>query len=329
MSLMRYVCAKLLAGIVMIWAVATFTFFLVHALPGSPAEAALQAKLAQGIPLAEAQQQIQSIYNFLPNTPLLEQYRTYIWQLLHGNLGQSISYSGVSVTHILAQNAWWTLALVLIGLSVSFLAGLACGVLAAIKRSSRIGNLLTFLGSFLHGIPAYMTASLLVFFFTVKWPVMPYGDAYDIADTPGFNPQFIGSVINHSILPVAAYALSGYGAWMLVTKSSVVSVLGDDFVIAAELRGITTLRRMRYIARNAMLPLFTILALSAGYLFGGSIFIETIFNRQGLGALQFASIGARDYPLMMGSFLLLTTSVIVVNIIADMLYTVIDPRVRR
>jgi peptide/nickel transport system permease protein len=86
---------------------------------------------------------------------------------------------------------------------------------------------------------------------------------------------------------------------------------------------------MRYIVRNAMLPLFTILALSAGYLFGGSLFIETIFNRQGLGALQFNSIGARDYPLMMGSFLVLTVSVILVNIIADLLYPIIDPRVRR
>jgi peptide/nickel transport system permease protein len=106
-------------------------------------------------------------------------------------------------------------------------------------------------------------------------------------------------------------------------------VLGDDFVIASELRGITTSRRMRYIARNAMLPLFTILALSAGYLFGGSLFIETIFNRNGLGALQYQSVRDRDYPLMMGSFLLLTVSVIIVNIIADMLYSVIDPRVRR
>jgi peptide/nickel transport system permease protein len=328
-ALARYVLAKLIAGIVMIWAVSTFTFFLVHALPGSPADAALQAKLAQGIPLAEAQQEIQSIYNFLPNQSLPVQYRTYMWQLLHGNLGQSISYSGVPVRHVLLSNAGWTLALVILGLSVSFLGGLAFGVLAAIRRSTRLGDALTFLGSFLHGIPTYMTASLLVFFFTVKWPIFPFGDAYDIEDTPGFNAPFLGSVVSHAALPVAAYAIAGYGAWMLVTKSSVVSVLGDDFVIAAELRGITPFRRMRYIARNAMLPLFTILALSAGYLFGGSLFIETIFNRQGLGALQFNSIGARDYPLMMGSFLVLTTSVIVVNIIADLLYPVIDPRVRR
>jgi peptide/nickel transport system permease protein len=329
MALARYIAVKVFAGIMMIWAVATFTFFIVHSLPGSPADAALQQKLAQGVPLAEAQQQIQSIYNFIPNTSVAEQYRSYMWGLLHGDLGQSISYSGEPVRTILFANAPWTLSMVILGLLLSFLGGLVFGVLAAVRRSTRLGDGLTFLGSFLHGIPTYITASLFVLFFTTKWQLLPYGDAYGSAQTPGFNAGFIGSAIQHAILPVAAYAISGYGAWMLVTKSSVVSVLGDDFVIAAELRGITTLRRMRYIARNAMLPLFTILALSAGYLFGGSLFIETIFNRNGLGALQFHSVGDRDYPLMMGSFLLLTTSVIVTNIIADMLYSVIDPRVRR
>jgi peptide/nickel transport system permease protein len=329
MVLARYIAAKLLAGLVMIWAVATFTFFLVHALPGSPIDAAVQAKVAQGVPLPEAERQVQSMYNFLPTDPLPTQYGHYLWRLLHGDMGQSISYTGVPVRHILFDNAAWTLSLVLIGLLVSFGAGLALGVLAALRRNTKTGHALTLSGSFLHGIPTYMTASLLLFFFTTKWPILPYGDAYDIEKTPGFNGPFIGSVISHSILPVAAYAIAGYGAWMLVTKSSVVSVLGDDFVIAAELRGITTVRRMRYIVRNAMLPLFTILALSAGYLFGGSLFIETIFSRNGLGALQFNSIGARDYPLMMGSFLVLTVSVILVNILADLLYPAIDPRVRR
>ena len=329
MALARYIAVKVIAGVVMIWAVATFTFFIVHSLPGSPADAALQEQLAQGVPLVQAEQQVQSIYNFIPNTSVAEQYRSYMWGLLHGDLGKSISYSGEPVRNILFANAPWTLSLVILGLLLSFLGGLVFGVLAAVRRSTKLGDTLTFFGSFLHGIPTYITASLFVLFFTTRWQVLPYGDAYDGAQTPGFNAGFIGSAIQHAILPVAAYAISGYGAWMLVTKSSVVSVLGDDFVIAAELRGITTLRRMRYIARNAMLPLFTILALSAGYLFGGSLFIETIFNRNGLGAVQYHSVGARDYPLMMGSFLLLTTSVIIINIIADMLYSVIDPRVRR
>jgi peptide/nickel transport system permease protein len=328
-ALARYIAAKLLAGIVMVWAVATFTFFIVHSLPGSPVDAALAQKLAAGIPYEEAQQQIQAIYNFVPTDSLWSQYRSYLWRLLHGDLGQSISYGGVPVRSVILDNAPWTLSLAVVALLISFALGLAVGVLAAMKRNTATGNGLTLSGSFLHGIPTFITATLLFFIFTTKWPVFPYGDAYDINVTPGFSGPFIASVISHAILPLAAYVISGYGAWMLVTKSSVVSVLGDDFVVAAELRGITTGRKMRYIVRNAMLPLFTILALSAGYLFGGSLFIETIFNRQGLGALQFNSIGARDYPLMMGSFLVLTISVILVNILADLLYPIIDPRVRR
>jgi peptide/nickel transport system permease protein len=112
-------------------------------------------------------------------------------------------------------------------------------------------------------------------------------------------------------------------------KSSVVSVLGDDFILGAELRGLRPLTVARYIARNAMLPLFTILALSIGFMFGGSIFIEEIFDYPGLGYALLTSIGKRDYPLMTGAFLIITVAVIVANILADLLYEVIDPRVRR
>jgi peptide/nickel transport system permease protein len=146
---------------------------------------------------------------------------------------------------------------------------------------------------------------------------------------PGFYADFMVDVAYHTVLPAAAFALASYGGWLLAMRSSVASVLGDDFLLAAELRGLTRWMRFRYLARNAILPLFTVLAISFGLVFGGAIFIERIFNYPGLGMLLFASIGARDFSMMSGSFLIITAAVIVANILADLLYSAIDPRVRR
>jgi len=159
--------------------------------------------------------------------------------------------------------------------------------------------------------------------------IFPYGAPYDASLTPGLNGPFLGSLASHAVLPVATYALSSYGGWLLTTKSSVVTVLGDDFIMAAELRGLRPGIIMGYIARNAMLPLFTILTLSIGFMFGGSLFIEQTFDYQGLGTLLLNAISQRDYPLMSGAFLLISAAVIIANAIAEVLYAVIDPRIRR
>ena len=133
-------------------------------------------------------------------------------------------------------------------------------------------------------------------------------------------PAYIGSIVTHAVLPVAAYTLSLFGAWLLTAKSSVVSVLGDDFILAAELRGIRPLTVARYIVRNAMLPLFTILAIALGLMFSGSVFIENVFNYPGLGQLLIASIATKDFPVLDGAFLLIIVAVIIANILADLTY---------
>jgi len=202
------------------------------------------------------------------------------------------------------------------------------GVYAAIKRSGKLGDFLAVSGSLLHGVPQYVLALLMSAIFATLIPILPQGGTADILYEPGFNAAYIGSLIEHATLPVITYALASYGGWILAMKSSVVTVLGDDFILAAELRGMKRSIIFRYVARNAILPLFTILALSLGLLFGGAIFIEKIFNYPGLGWLLIESVTNRDYALMGGAFLLVTVAIIVANILADLFYTVIDPRVR-
>lgn len=320
---------RIFSGIIMILAVASLTFFLVRLMPGNPVDAQYNQLIMQGETPIQARNQVQVMYGFIPHEPLGIQYIDYLNNLLHFNLGNSISYEGVKVSTLILSAAPWTLILVFSGLIASFLIGVLAGVVAAIKRSTVLGSALSVSGSLLHGVPQFIMGLLLAYLFTTLWAIFPFGAPYDSSINPGFNGPFIFSLISHAILPIFTYALSSYGGWLLTMKSSVISVLGDDFILASEIRGIRPSIRVGYIAHNAILPLFTLLTLSIGFMFGGSIFIENIFDYPGLGNLLLKAIDSRDYPLMSGTFLLITAGVIISNIVTDFLYSAVDPRIRR
>jgi peptide/nickel transport system permease protein len=329
MRLVRLLAAKILTGIVMIWVVASATFFLVLDMPGNPAQAQEAQDVLHGMTPQQAARATAAIYGFIPKQPLADQYGRYLWGLLHGNLGESIAQEGTPVAHIVATAFPWTVILAASGILISFLIGVGLGVLAAIRRSTVAGDALTFGGAVINGIPVFVISLLLFYLFTTVWAIFPQGGNVSILYTPGWNAGYIGSVVSHAVLPVIAYILTIVGAWILTTKSSVISVLGDDFILAAELRGLKPSIVVRYITRNAMLPLFTILAIALGLLFSGSVFIEDVFNYPGLGQLMISSINTKDFPVLDGAFLLIIVAVIVANILADLAYPFIDPRIRR
>ncbi|MEV5745204.1 ABC transporter permease [Microbispora rosea] len=326
--LLRRLAGHVARGFVMILVVTTISFLIIRSVPGDPLAARYQKLVEQGMAPDAAQRAVEALYGFTPKGSLWEQYLDYMGGLAHLDLGQSLSVPGAGVSTVLFSAAKWTVIPVLAGTLLSFLAGVVMGVYAAIKRTGVLGDLLAISGSLLHGVPQYVLALLLGAIFTTLVPILPAGGTADIMIDPGFTADYIGSLIQHAALPVVTYALAGYGGWILAMKSSVVTVLGDDFILAAELRGMKRSIVFRYVARNAILPLFTILALSLGLLFGGAIFIERIFNYPGLGLMLIDSVNNRDYSLMGGAFLLITTAIVVANIAADLLYTVIDPRVR-
>ncbi|MEV3981087.1 ABC transporter permease [Nonomuraea sp. NPDC049758] len=324
----RRLAGHLARGFVMILVVATISFFIINNIPGDPMAARYEKLVEQGMSPEAAAQAVKVLYGFLPDGTLWQQYTDYMTGLLHLDLGMSVSRPGTSVVDVLTDAAKWTVLPVLAGTLLSFLVGILLGVYAAIKRTGKLGDALAISGSLLHGIPQYVLAMLLVVIFATLLPILPADGSVDILFEPGFNAGYIGSLVEHAVLPVATYALSAYGGWILAMKSSVVTVLGDDFILAAELRGMKRSIVFRYIARNAILPLFTMLALSLGLLLGGAVFIEKIFNYPGLGWLLISGVQDRDYGLMGGAFLLITVGTIIANIVADLFYTVIDPRVR-
>jgi peptide/nickel transport system permease protein len=326
--LARRLAGHLARGFVMILVVATISFFIINNIPGDPMAARYEKLIEGGMSPEAAHQAVKVLYGFLPDGTLWEQYRDYMTGLFHLDLGVSVSRPGTPVLDVLTDAAKWTVLPVLAGTLLSFLIGIILGVFAAIKRTGKLGDALAVSGSLLHGIPQYVLALLLVAIFSTLIPLLPGDGTVDILFEPGFNADYIGSLIEHAVLPVATYAVSAYGGWILAMKSSVVTVLGDDFILAAELRGMKRSIVFRYIARNAILPLFTMLALSLGLLLGGAVFIEKIFNYPGLGWLLIGGVQDRDYALMGGAFLLITAGTIVANIVADLFYTVIDPRVR-
>ncbi|MGR6921066.1 ABC transporter permease [[Actinomadura] parvosata] len=324
----RRLAGHLARGVVMILVVATITFFIVNNIPGDPMAARYEKLIEGGMAPEAASQAVKVLYGFQPDGTLWQQYTEYLGGLFRLDLGVSVSRPGTPVLDVLTEAAKWTVLPVLLGTLLSFLVGIILGVFAAIKRTGKLGDALAISGSLLHGIPQYVLAMLLVVIFATLIPILPADGTVDILYEPGFNAGYIGSMAEHAVLPVLTYALSAYGGWILAMKSSVVTVLGDDFILASELRGMKRSIVFRYITRNAILPLFTLLALSLGLLLGGAVFIEKIFNYPGLGWLLIGSVQDRDYALMSGAFLLITVATILANIVADLFYTVIDPRVR-
>jgi peptide/nickel transport system permease protein len=327
----RYVVKRLAMAFVIIYFVASLSFFMIRLMPGSPM-AALEAQLMQqgGMSPQEILQRVKAVYGLTPNAPLWHQYVQYIWDAARGNLGNSIADPGESVVHIIAGAAPWTILIVGSALVISFVVGVAIGALMAAFKDSVFSKAMTFVVSFLSATPNYLVAIVLLYFLTDIHHYFPISGAYSPDVSVGFNFTFISSAIDHAILPIAAFVITSFGGWALSMKGTAVSVLGAEYVRAAESRGLSPRRvAQSYVGRNSMLPQVTGLALSIGFLFGGSVFIEYYFSYPGLGYQLINAINSRDYSVMMGCFLLITTAVILANFLVDFVYPAVDPRIAR
>ncbi|GAA2756356.1 ABC transporter permease [Actinopolymorpha rutila] len=327
----QYVVKRLVMAFAIVYFVVSLSFFMIRLMPGNPMSA-LEAQLQKqgGMSPEEIQQRVQAIYGLTPNEPLGRQYVDYIWNALHGDLGNSISDPGESVVHVIANAAPWTIFIVGSSLVISFVAGIAIGALMAAFQNSAFAKVMTFVVSFLSAVPNYLVAIVLLYLLTDVHHYFPISGAYSVNITPGFSLGFVGSALYHAILPIAAFVITSFGAWSLSMKGTAVSVLGSEYVRAAESRGLSPRRvAQSYVGRNSLLPQVTGLALSVGFLFGGSVFIEFYFSYPGLGYYLINSINSRDYSVMMGCFLLITSSVVLANFVVDLVYPAIDPRIAR
>jgi peptide/nickel transport system permease protein len=328
-----YVISRILRGLFTIFVVATGTFFLVRLLPGSPVDVYINEQVSTyGVSYEQAAAQAAGLFSFDPNAPLMAQYGEYMLGLVQGDFGRSITSPGTSVLTMIGQYLPWTLFSVGVSLVISFVLGVGLGMMMAYRRGTWVDHLGTAFGSVTQSIPSFLLAIMIIVFFGVRlgWlPLASMRGAYTPGVTIGFNAVFISDAIYHALLPIICYILTSLGGWMLTMKSSTVQVLGDDYVQVARARGLKDSRiQFQYVGRNAMLPLFTSFMLSIGFVVGGSILVETITRYPGIGMLLYESISSRDYTTIQGVLLLTTIAVVLANVLADFLYSTIDPRVR-
>ncbi len=329
----NYWLLRILRALFTVWLVATLTFFLIRLMPGNPVEVYVQNLVTQqGVPYPQALQLAASLYNINLDEPLWQQYFSYMGAMVHGDMGTSIIQQGVPVMQIVLTFLPWTLFSVGLGLIISFLLGMLLGIFAAYRRESVFDHFVTNFSSLLHAIPNYIIAILILVYAGVQWHIIDI-TAMRGTLSPGVQPSlslgFVKDALYHAALPIATYVITTIGGWILAMRASTESTLGEDYVTVAKARGLRERRiALAYVGRNAALPLFTQLTLSLAFAVGGSILIETIFVYQGLGLTLQNSINQRDYPVMQGILVIITAVVVFANLIADVLYGFIDPRVR-
>jgi peptide/nickel transport system permease protein len=329
----NFLVQRIAKALFTIFFVTSLLFFLIRLMPSNPLDIFISELISQyGMSYQDARSQAASMFSIDPDAPLWKQYLNYLVELSQGNLGMSLRSVGTPVNKIILQFLPWTLFSVGIGLLLSFIIGVALGMVMAYRRDSWLDNLLSLFASITTGIQPFLLGIMIIVFVGVQWRLVDFAKLRGSTSpgmTPGFTVAFIKDVLFHAALPIATYVITTVGFWMLSMRNSTMATLGEDYVTVARARGLSDGRiATAYVGRNAALPLVTQFALTLASVIGGSAVIERLYSYQGLGAQLVTSVFQRDYSVMQGIFLILTVSVVVANLVTDLCYGVLDPRIR-
>jgi peptide/nickel transport system permease protein len=323
---MRYILRRLGFYLLAAWASLTINFFLPRLIPGDPASTIIAASRGQLRP--EQVAQLREALG-LSDAPLIQQYFTYLGHMLRGDFGTSFSSFPTPVTTVIGTGLVWTLLLGVIALFISFLLGNLIGVVGSWRRGGLVDNILPPLLVFLGAFPPFFLALMALFFLGFQLGWFPLRHAYSDLIAPGWTMAFVGSVVQHLLLPALTIVLVSIGGWVLGMRNTMIGVLAEDYITMAEAKGLPQRDVMfKYAARNALLPSITAFGMALGFVLSGQVLIETIFSYPGIGYLLVKSVSSLDYPLMQGLFLMITFAVLAANFFVDLVYTRLDPRVR-
>lgn len=310
-----------------ILAVATLTFGLIRLLPGGPFTQLRIQLIRRGMPIEQVNARIAKLQNIRPDAPIYIQYWDYMSGLVRLDLGTSISLNK-PVIDVLARALPWTILLVVTSTVLMFVIGVLIGAVQAYWEGSRFDKFTSAGSIFLMSVPYYIFAVVLLFFLGFEMRIFPTGNSVARTVETGFTAEYFISVFQHAALPIISFTLGGIGSTALNMRGNGIQVLGQDYVEVARLRGLSDGRiATQYVAKNAILPMYTGLLLLIGFRLGGTVVLEQIFSYPGLGYYLIAAVNANDYPLMMGTFLVITVTLVVAVYIADLTYGLIDPRI--
>lgn len=317
---------RLTQALFTMWAVVTITFFIIRYLPGGPLDYLRAELVAQGADTTRINELVEVQTNIRPDTSVWNQYIDYVGALFQGDFGESIWYSE-PVESIIIDAIPWTVFIMTITMICIFSVGIVFGAVLAYKEGSLFDSSGTVASTVLASIPFYIAAILLLFVFGFQLGMFPTGGRAPDNVTAGFNLSFILGVLHHATLPIAAMVITGFGSRVLAMRGNSISILGDDYLYVARLRGLSEWRiSTRYVARNAILPMYTDFLLAIGFMFGGAVINEEIFGYRGMGFYMFKALDTRDYPLMMGAFLIISLAVVIAVFFADLTYGWLDPK---
>jgi peptide/nickel transport system permease protein len=323
----RYLLQRIGFYVFTAWAAITINFFIPRMIPGDPVSALLAR--FQGQMNTDAIQSLYVLFGIDKDQSLFSQYIDYWKQLAHGDLGLSFTAFPSPVSEVIVQSLPWTLALVGITTILSFFIGTGLGVLAGWRRGSWTDGLLPGT-TFLSSVPYFWLGLLSIYLLTGPDSFFPASGGYTPGLVPAFDQYFIPSAIQHSLLPALTILISSVSGWILSMRNMMVTVSAEDYITVAHAKGLPDRRvALSYAARNALLPNVSGFALSLGFIVGGTLLVEIVFSYPGVGFQLFRAVGSHDYPLMQGIFLIITISVLVANLIADIAYLMLDPRTRK
>ncbi|PZF86270.1 ABC transporter permease [Jiangella anatolica] len=326
---MPFLLRRLAFYAVTAWAALTINFVIPRLMPGDPVQALIARFQATGQVSPEQTESLRILFGLDQDVSLWTQYWQYWAQVLGGDLGLSFTYFPTPVSEVIRQTLPWTLILVGLATLISFVIGTSAGMVAGWRRGSLIDGLLP-LATFFAAVPYFWLGLIAIALFAVTFPVFPTSGGYDVGLTPGWSADFVGSAVYHGMLPALTIVVSSLAPWILGMRNMMVTVASEDYVTVAHAKGLPARRvMMSYAARNAILPSVSTLALSLGFVVGGSLVTEMVFNYPGIGLALFQSINAQDYPLMQAIFLILTLAVLAANLVADVAFVLLDPRIRR
>lgn len=314
-----YFLQRTVIGLLMLLGLSVLVFILLRLTPGDP----VSAYINPSVPISPAE--LEALRTRLGlDKPLPVQYLAWLGNALQGNLGYSIQRSGVKVLPLLLDRLGPTALLMATGIGISIVVGIAAGIVGAVWRNSAadVGlGLFAFLGI---SSPAFLNALVGLYLFAVTLRWVPAGGM----TTPGV-PASAGDVLRHLTLPALLLSVTQTASIMRYMRASMLEVLTQDYVRTARAKGVREwMVIVKHALRNALLPVITLIGSTVGTAIGGAIFIESIFNWPGMGLLMVNAVETRDYPVIMGAMLLIGAGVIFINLLTDMAYAAVDPRIQ-
>lgn len=327
----RYLLKRLGQALLTFFVTITVSFGLYQAMPGGPTEAMKSVILSQsgssGMDIDRLNTLIQLYTNVNPDQPIHVQYLNYVRDVvLYQDLGRSF-FKNEKVTTLILQRLPWSMFISLYAFALGYSLSIILGVLTAYKEKSRFDSGVSSVVIALNSVPYYIVGVVLIYFLAIEQSYFPVGGRIGSGVPIGYNPDFMISLVKHAALPAISMGVLATSA-ALSMRGNAIRILGEDYVRVAQLRGLRDTRiATQYLGHNAILPMYTQFMIGIAGVFSSAVIVEEVFSYPGMGLLMFEAVKTQDYPLLMGTLIVFTAISLTAIFVADLTYSLIDPRI--